>query len=115
MRLERLRLMLVRIAKETKVIENKNEQYIERLNQRQIEILRTLEYLNKEQRTLAKNKHSIDRAAYESRRHLLDSLADWYANESTRIDHALVRMRRRLRHLDRLPAADRTAQPRNRA
>ena len=97
------------------MIVNKNEQYIERLHQRRIEILRTLEYLNKEQRTLAENKHSINRAAYESRCHLLGSLADWYANESTRIDHALIRMRRRLRHLHRLPAVNRTAPPRNRA
>lgn len=75
------------------MITNKNEEYYERLRERRGEILRTLDYLNKEQRTLAENKHSIDRAAYESRCHLLDSLADWYANETTRIDQALMRSR----------------------
>ena len=96
------------------MIVNKNKQYFERLRHRRVEILRTLDYLNKEQRTLAENKHSIDRAAYESRCHLLGRLAKWYADETTRIDHALIRMRRRLRHLHRLPAAHRTTPPRNR-
>ncbi len=75
------------------MIVKKTEQYFERLYQRRVEILRTLDYLNQEQRTLVENKHSIDKAAYESRRHLLERLAEWYASETTRIDHALIRMR----------------------
>ena len=31
-------------------------------------------------------------AAYESRCHLLDSFADWYVHELTRVDHALTRI-----------------------
>jgi hypothetical protein len=69
------------------------EQYYERLHQRRGEILRTLDYLSKEKRTLDENRHSIDRAAYERRCHLLDSVVGWYANETTLIDNALIRMR----------------------
>jgi len=38
------------------------------------------------------NKEWIDRAAYESRCHMLDSLADWYVHETTRVDDALTRI-----------------------
>jgi RNA polymerase-binding transcription factor DksA len=75
------------------MIANKDGQYYERLHQRRGEILRTLDYLSKEKRTLDENRHSIDGAAYESRCHLLDSLVGWYANETTLIDNALIRMR----------------------
>ena len=74
------------------MIVNKNKQYFEGLHGRRVEVLRTLDYLNNERRRLAENKHSIDRAAYESRYHLLSRLADWYADETTRIDHALMRI-----------------------
>jgi hypothetical protein len=87
------------------------EQYYERLHQRRGEILRTLDYLSKEKRMLDENRHSIDREAYESRCHLLDSLVGWYADETTLIDNALIRMRELRPAFAALPAADRPAPP----
>jgi RNA polymerase-binding transcription factor DksA len=70
----------------------KNAQYYEKLNERRSDIMRTLEHVQKEQRAVDENKEWIDKAAYESRCHLLDNLADWYLNERTRIDDALMRI-----------------------
>ena len=70
----------------------KNEAFYNKLKTRRGEIIRTLEHVQKEQRTVAENKEWIDRAAYESRCQLLDSLADWYVHETTRIDDALTRI-----------------------
>lgn len=70
----------------------KNEAYYNKLKNRRGEIIRTLEHVQKEQRTVDENKEWIDRAAYESRCQLLDSLADWYVHETTRIDGALTRI-----------------------
>ena len=53
--------------------------------------MRTLEHVQKEQPKVDENKEWIDKAAYESRCYLLDSLADWYANVTTRIEDALMR------------------------
>jgi RNA polymerase-binding transcription factor DksA len=69
-----------------------NEHYCEKLKQRRCEIMRTLEHVQKEQRTVDENKEWIDKAAYESRCHLLGSLADWYTHETARIDDALIRI-----------------------
>ena len=70
----------------------KNEEYYDKLKNRRREIMRTLKHVQKEQRTVDENKESIDRAAYESRCQLLDSLADWYVHETTRVDDALTRI-----------------------
>jgi DnaK suppressor protein len=70
----------------------KNEEFYNKLKNRRGEIIRTLEHVQKEQRTVDENKEWIDRAASESRCHLLDSLADWYVHETTRIDDALTRI-----------------------
>jgi DnaK suppressor protein len=71
----------------------KNDQYYEKLKKRQNEIIRTLEHVQKEQRTMDENKERIDKAGYKSRCQLLGSLAEWYADESARIHDALSRFR----------------------
>jgi DnaK suppressor protein len=80
------------IRKEVTMNAIKNEEFYNKLKNRRGEIIRTLEHVQKEQRTVDENKEWIDRAAYESRCHLLDSLADWYVHETTRIDDALTRI-----------------------
>ena len=70
----------------------KNDPYYEKLKKRRNEIMRTLEYVQKEQRTVDENKDWTNRAAYQSRCHLLRSLADWYTNETSRINAALKRI-----------------------
>ena len=70
----------------------KNDPYYEKLEKRRGEIMRTLEHVRKEQRTVDENKDWIDRAAYQSRCHLLGSLNSWYANETARINAALKRI-----------------------
>jgi RNA polymerase-binding transcription factor DksA len=69
-----------------------NERYCEELRKRRSKTIRTLEHLQNEQRTVDENKDWIDKAAYESRCHLLGSLASWYANETARINAALKRI-----------------------
>ena len=71
----------------------KNQEYVGKLRRRRNEIMRTLEHVQTEQRTMDQNKDWIDQAAYLSRCHLLNSLADWYANETARVDDALIRIR----------------------
>jgi len=68
------------------------EVYYGKLRNRRNEIRMTLEHVQKEQRSVNDNKEIIDRAAYESRLHLLDNLAEWYVNETARIDNALIRI-----------------------
>lgn len=68
------------------------EQYCERLRNRRNEVMMTLEHVQREQAEVSENQEWIDRAAYENRRDLLDNLADWYANETARIDQALRRL-----------------------
>lgn len=68
------------------------EPYHAKLKRRRSEILNTLEHVQKQQREIDDNKEWVDKAAYLSRCRLLDSLADWYTNESTRIDDALLRI-----------------------
>jgi DnaK suppressor protein len=68
------------------------EPYHARLKKRRSEILKTLEHVQKEQREIEENKDWVDRAAYLSRCRLLDSLVDWYNNETARIDNALLRI-----------------------
>ena len=70
----------------------KNEEYFDKLRKRRDEIVKTLEYVQKERIIVDENKEWIDKTAYESRCHLLDSLAQWYINETTRIDDDLVRI-----------------------
>ena len=70
----------------------KNEPYYDKLKKRRGEIMRTLEHVQDEQRTVDENTEWIDRAAYESRCQLLDNLADWYADERKRTDAALIRI-----------------------
>ena len=70
----------------------RNEQFFEKLRKRRSETMRTLEHLETERRTVDENKDWIDKAAYNSRCHLLASLADWYANETSRINAALRRI-----------------------
>jgi DnaK suppressor protein len=70
----------------------KTTTYHDRLRNRRNEIMMTLEHVQKEQRAVDENKDWIDRAAYDSRIHLLDNLAEWYTNETARIDEALIRI-----------------------
>lgn len=71
---------------------NNYEAYHRRLIKRRGEIMRTLDHVRNEQRTVDDNKDWIDHAAYESRVDLLDNLIDWYLKESERIDEALSRI-----------------------
>ena len=68
------------------------EPYHAQLSKRRREILKTLEHVQKQQGEIEENKEWVDKAAYLSRCRLLDSLADWYTNETTRIDSALIRI-----------------------
>ena len=68
------------------------EPYHAQLRRRRSEVLKTLEHVQKQQREIDDNKEWVDKAAYVSRCRLLDSLADWYTNESMRIDDALLRI-----------------------
>lgn len=70
----------------------KQDKYCDQLRKRRNEIMMTLEHVQREQRAMDDNKDWIDRAAYESRIHLLDNLTDWYVNETARIDAALIRI-----------------------
>ena len=72
--------------------ERKYESYYELLRKRRNETMLTLAHVQSEQRAVDESKDWIDRAAYESRVHLLDNLASWYANETARIDEALIRI-----------------------
>ncbi len=67
--------------------------YHAKLNRRRGEVVKTLEYLRQEQRIVAENREWIDDRAFESRRALLDGLAQWYIDEAARIDAALMRIR----------------------
>ena len=66
--------------------------HYDKLEKRRGEVMRTLKNLQKEQRMVDENTDRIDRAAYQSRCHLLGSLANWYANETARINAALKRI-----------------------
>jgi RNA polymerase-binding transcription factor DksA len=66
--------------------------YYGKLRQRRGVIVKTLEHVQQEQREIDENKEWIDKAAYASRTHLLNNLAEWYLNESDRIDGALIRI-----------------------
>jgi RNA polymerase-binding transcription factor DksA len=68
------------------------ETYYDRLKNRRNEIIMTLEHVHRERRAVEDNEEWIDQAAYESRVHLLDNLANWYLDEITRIDDALIRI-----------------------
>jgi len=70
----------------------RQENHCDQLRKRRNEIMMTLEHVRKEQRAVDENRDWIDRAAYESRLHLLDNLTDWYVNEIARIDEALIRI-----------------------
>ena len=72
--------------------ERKYESYYELLRKRRNETMLTLAHVQSEQRAVDESKDWIDRAAYENRVHLLDNLASWYANETARIDEALIRI-----------------------
>jgi len=72
--------------------ETRYENYYDLLRKRRNEIMLTLAHVQKEQRAVDENKDWIDRAAYASRVHLLDNLADWYVNERGSIDDALIRI-----------------------
>jgi RNA polymerase-binding transcription factor DksA len=78
--------------KELAMIAIKNEDYFDELRKRRDKTAMTLEYVRKEQSIVDENTEWIDKAAYQSRRDLLDSLAEWYVDEATRIDDALVRI-----------------------
>ena len=62
------------------------------LKKRRNKSLKTLEHVQKQQREIDENKEWVDKAAYLSRCRLLESLADWYTHETTRIDDALLRI-----------------------
>ena len=60
------------------MLEMNNDDYETKLRRRRNEMVRTLDHVRNEQSAVEKNKEWIDRAAYESRCYLLDSLAQWY-------------------------------------
>jgi DnaK suppressor protein len=68
------------------------EPYYGQLRKRRSEILKTLNHVREEQREVDENKDWIDKAAYASRTRLLNNLAEWYLNETGRIDSALIRI-----------------------
>ena len=72
--------------------EGKYENYYEALRKRRDQTMLTLAHVQSEQRAVDESKDWVDRAAYESRVHLLDNLAAWYANDTARIDEALIRI-----------------------
>jgi RNA polymerase-binding transcription factor DksA len=72
---------------------SKSQQYYDRLNIRRNKVMMTLEHVQQEQRAIDESRDWIDRAAYESRVHLLDNLVNWYINEKARIEEALSRIR----------------------
>jgi RNA polymerase-binding transcription factor DksA len=72
--------------------ESNYENYYDALRKRRDQTMLTLAHVQSEQRAVDESKDWIDRAAYENRVHLLDNLAAWYANETARIDQALIRI-----------------------
>ncbi len=56
------------------------ESYRTKLKKRRSEVLKTIEYVQKQQREIEENKEWVDRAAYINRCRMLDTLADWYNN-----------------------------------
>lgn len=68
------------------------EAHCKRLQKRRDEVILTLEHVRGELRAVDDNKDWIDLASYKDRVALLESLTDWYVNESTAIDNALNRI-----------------------
>ena len=68
-----------------------NKNYFRKLRSRKIEVKRTLRHLENERQTVECNTEWADRAAFEARMNLLDSLTDSFLNEIGRIDDALLR------------------------
>jgi RNA polymerase-binding transcription factor DksA len=65
-----------------------------KLQQRLRVVMRTLEHVHGEQQLIDDSQELIDRAAYLSRCRLLDTLAESYEHEITRIEEALERVKR---------------------
>jgi hypothetical protein len=61
----------------------------ETLWQRREQISQTVEFLRAERLTLQHNARQMDPSAYQRRMCLLDCLAGWYDDETTKIDEAL--------------------------
>lgn len=70
----------------------KLQHFGDKLKKRRGQVLETLGHVQTEMRTIDDSKEWIDQASYVSRTRLLDSLIQWYKNESTRIDDALLRL-----------------------
>src|SRR5581483_4609937 len=83
----------IAMAREVRMNALRYAPYHAKLNRRRGEVVKTLEYLRQEQRIVAENREWIDDRAFESRRALLDGLAQWYIDEAARIDAALMRIR----------------------
>lgn len=66
--------------------------YQDRLQKRRDVVLRTLRYLEEEQRQVDENDDWLDYAAYNNRVTLLNRLADGYLKETQEIDRALTRI-----------------------
>ena len=66
--------------------------YLDKLRLRGIEVERTIRHLEKERREIEENTEWIDRAAYESRVNLLDSLLTFYRYEMEQIEKAHSRV-----------------------
>jgi DnaK suppressor protein len=62
--------------------------YWDKLRLRAIEVQRTIRHLEKERQEVEENTEWIDRAAYESRVHLLDGLTTLYRYEMKEIETA---------------------------
>jgi|SRR4030095_3756068 DnaK suppressor protein len=69
--------------------------YSDKLRLRGIEVERTIRHLEKERREVEENTEWINRAAYESRINLLDSLTALYRDEMEQIEKAHNRVEKR--------------------
>lgn len=69
--------------------------FFDRLTKRRLQLVATLQYLEKEQKQVEQNTEWRDQAAYESRVRLLDRLNEWSVAEISEIDRALERIKTR--------------------
>jgi RNA polymerase-binding transcription factor DksA len=69
--------------------------FFDRLTRRRVQLVATLQYLEKELKQVEENTEWRDQAAYESRVRLLDRLNEWSVAEISEIDRALERIKAR--------------------
>jgi DnaK suppressor protein len=72
--------------------EAKHSKYYDKLQKRREQVEITLKHLKKERRGLKENIDSMDSNAYQRRIELLDRITGWYAEETSAIEKAFVRL-----------------------